>query len=184
MLRFFVSLWVMAALAGGVLAAESEAPATSAPPKKKATVLVIPIREQIAAHVLYILRRGLKQDVDAVVLDMNTPGGSLGTTFEILEALENFHGETITYVNKDAISAGAFISAVTKEIYFAPNGVIGAAAPVSSDGQDVDKTMKQKIVSYLKAKLRAITEGKGMYRGQVISAMVDENYELKIGDKV
>jgi membrane-bound serine protease (ClpP class) len=43
--------------------------------------------------------------------------------------------------------------------------------------------MKQKVVSYLKARVRAISEGKG-YRGEVISAMIDADYELKIGDKV
>ena len=43
--------------------------------------------------------------------------------------------------------------------------------------------MKLKIVSYLKARVRAISEGKG-FRGQVISAMIDKDYELKIGDTV
>ena len=43
--------------------------------------------------------------------------------------------------------------------------------------------MKQKINSFLRAKIRATTEGKG-YRGQVIEAMIDKDYELKIGDKV
>ena len=39
-------------------------------------------------------------------------------------------------------------------------------------GKDVDVTMKQKIVSYLKARVRALSEGKG-HRGVVISAMID-----------
>jgi membrane-bound serine protease (ClpP class) len=89
----------------------------------------------------------------------------------------------MTYVNKEAMSAGAFISATTGEIWFAPNAVIGAAAPVTSEGKDIDVTMKQKVVSYLKARVRAISEGKG-YRGEVISAMIDADYELKIGDKI
>lgn len=153
----------------------------------KKQVVVIPVRDQIATPILYILRRGLKEAIsnnaDAVVLDMKTPGGALDTTFEIMEALAKFQGETVTYINTEAISAGAFISASTKEIWFAPNGVIGAAAPVLSGGQDVEATMKQKIVSYLKARVRAMSEGKG-YRGQVISAMIDADYEFKIGDKV
>ena len=156
-------------------------------PTKKALVYVIPVREEINKPTLYILRRGLKEAIekkaDAVVLDMNTPGGALDVTFEIMEALDKFPGQTVTFVNKEAMSAGAFISAATNEIYFAPNGVIGAAAPVLSSGGDVDKTMKQKIVSYLRARMRASSEGKG-YRGQVISAMIDEDYELKIGEKI
>jgi membrane-bound serine protease (ClpP class) len=43
--------------------------------------------------------------------------------------------------------------------------------------------MKLKVVSYLKARMRATSEGK-VYRGEVISAMIDSAKELKIGDKV
>jgi len=145
------------------------------------------VREEVDSPLLFIIRRGLKEAIEqnagVVVLDMKTPGGSLGTTFEIMEALAKFPGTTITFVNDEALSAGAFISATTEEIWFAPNGVIGAAAPVLGDGKDVEVTMKQKIVSYLKARVRATSEGKG-YRGQVISAMIDSDYELKIGEKV
>lgn len=173
--------------AAGIRAAEPVAPPATTAPAHKMVVYVIPVRDEINKPTLYILRRGLKeaigQKADAVVLDMNTPGGALDVTFDIMEALDKFPGLTLTYVNKEAMSAGAFISAATAEIYFAPNGVIGAAAPVLSTGGDVDKTMKQKIVSYLRARMRASSEGRG-YRGQVISAMIDEDYELKIGEKV
>jgi membrane-bound serine protease (ClpP class) len=156
-------------------------------PARIVTVYVVPVRDQIAQPVLYILRRGLKEAIerkaDVVVLDMETPGGALDVTFEIMEALGKFSGQTITFVDKEAVSAGAFISATTQEIWFAPEGVIGAAAPVMATGQEIDETMKLKIVSYLKARVRAISEGKG-YRGQVISAMIDKDYELKIGDAV
>jgi membrane-bound serine protease (ClpP class) len=133
---------------------------------RPARVVVIPVRDQIAEPILYVIRRGLKsaieQDADLVVLDMKTPGGSLGTTFEILEAIGKFEGATATFVNDEAISAGAFISAMTDDIYFA---------------------MRMKIVSYLKARIRAISEGH-TFRGQVISAMIDSDYELKIGEEV
>jgi membrane-bound serine protease (ClpP class) len=168
-------------------AAKVVATAQPAPPARMVTAYVVPVRDQIARPVLYILRRGLKEAIerkaDVVVLDMETPGGALDVTFEIMEALGKFHGQTITFVNKEAVSAGAFISATTQEIWFAPDGVIGAAAPVMATGGEIDETMKLKIVSYLKARVRAISEGRG-YRGQVISAMIDKDYELKIGDTV
>jgi membrane-bound serine protease (ClpP class) len=155
--------------------------------KKATSVVVIPVREQIARPVLYILRRGLKeaieQKADAVVLDIKTPGGALDVTFAMMEALEKFPGEKIAFVNDQALSAGAFISATADEIWFTPRGKIGAAAPVNATGQDIDKSMRLKIVSYLKAEVRSLSEGKG-YRGQVISAMIDEDYELKIGEKI
>ena len=164
--------------------AQAEKPAFKATPAK---VVVIPIREQIANPELYILRRGLKeaieQKVDTIVLDMETPGGDLETTYEMLKALEKFPGKTVTYINREAISAGALISAGTNEIYFAPGGVIGAAAPVLATGAEIDATMRAKIVSYLKARMRSISEGKG-YRGEVISAMIDMDFEFKIGDQL
>jgi len=114
---------------------------------------------------------------------METPGGALDVTFEMLKALEKFPGKTVTYINREAISAGALIAAGTDEIYFAPGGLIGAAAPVSATGKEIDPMMREKIVSYLKARVRSISEGKG-YRGDVISAMIDLDSEFKIGEQI
>jgi membrane-bound serine protease (ClpP class) len=125
----------------------------------------------------------IEQGADTVILDMETPGGRLDVTFDMLKAIEKFPGKVITYVNSEAISAGALISAGTDEIHFSPSGIIGAAAPVSGGGEDIDETMKAKIVSYLKARVRSISDGKG-YRGEVLSAMIDEDFVLKIGEEI
>ena len=176
------------------LGGESPAPAAAKAPvesslagtaEKPVRVLVIPVREQIADPVFYILRRGLKSagKNDLVVLDMKTPGGALGTALEMMEALDKFEGRTATYVNDEAISAGAFISAVTDDIYFAPKGIIGAAAAVSAQGADIPETMRLKVNSFLEAKVGAYTEGK-RYRAEVLTAMFDKDFEFKIGDRV
>ncbi|HVW21114.1 MAG TPA: NfeD family protein [Opitutaceae bacterium] len=168
-------LGALAGMAGGL-------PAAAAP----GTVVVIPVRDEISQPEVYIIRAGLKQaqaeHAEAVVLDLKTPGGDLASAQDIMEALSHYRGRTIAYVDNEAMSAGAFISAATDEIWFTPDGIIGAAAPVTATGQDVDATMKQKLVSYLKARMRAVSEGKG-YRGEVISAMIDSDYELKIDGK-
>ncbi|RYD19044.1 MAG: hypothetical protein EOP88_20415 [Verrucomicrobiaceae bacterium] len=180
---------LVAAVIGLLPVSRAHAEETSAPvaENKPAKVVVIPIREQIAKPELFILRRGLKeaieQKVDTIVLDMNTPGGGIDVAFEMLQALEKFPGKTVTYVNRDATSAGALIAAGTDEIHFAPAATIGSAAPVNSDGTNIESTMQKKVVSYLRARVRSISEGKG-YRGDVISAMIDQDYELKIGDHV
>jgi membrane-bound serine protease (ClpP class) len=189
----FLGLWLACtAVAAEAPAAGADAP-VSAPPASVSNasrnwkVHVIPVREAIGSAVVYLVRRGIKEAIeekaDAIVLDMKTPGGALDSTFEIMEAIAKFPGVTITYINSEAMSAGAFISATTHEIWFAPEGIIGAAAPVSAGGQDVEATMKLKVVSYLKARVRAMSEGKG-YRGEVISAMIDADHELKIDDTV
>jgi membrane-bound serine protease (ClpP class) len=160
-------------------------PALSAAPIK---FYVIPVRDEIAEPTLFMIRRGLKEAESAgaqfVVLDMDTPGGSLGVTLEIIEILqEKFKGRSVTFVNDEAISAGAIISSATDQIYFSPRGIIGAAAPVQSGGEEIDETMKQKILSYMRAKIEATTEGH-KYRSEVLIAMMDANYELKIDDTV
>ena len=126
------------------------------------TAFVIPVRDQIGSPILDILRRGMKQaiatDVDLVILDMDTPGGELGVTLEImqeiLDSVESWDGKILTYVNKEAISAGAYIAIATQEIAFAPFSQIGAAEAVSGGGREIDPSMKRKINSYLKAKIR------------------------------
>ena len=146
-------------------------------------VRVIPMRDQIGSPILDILRRGLKdairEDASVVVLDMDTPGGELGVTLEIMEALDRFEGETLTYINDEAISAGAYISIATDEIAFAPRGVIGAAEAVSGGGGDIDESMKRKINSYLKAKIRSHASDRP-YRAMVMAAMMDANETLTI----
>ena len=99
----------------------------------------IPIKDQIGSSILDILRRGMKEainsDADIVILDMDTPGGELGVTLEImqeiLDSVESWKGTILTYVNKEAISAGAYIAIATQEIAFAPFSQIGAAEAVS-----------------------------------------------------
>ncbi|HVU16060.1 MAG TPA: NfeD family protein [Candidatus Didemnitutus sp.] len=153
----------------------------------KAVVYVIRIDGEIGQPTLYILRRGLKEaaehHADAVVLDMDTLGGAADAALDMMEALDRFPGLTITFVDREAMSAGSFIAAATREIWFEPRGVIGAAAAVTSEGQDIPETMRLKMTSFLRAKVRSVSEGKG-FRAQVIESMIDKDYELKIGDKV
>jgi membrane-bound serine protease (ClpP class) len=150
-------------------------------------VYVIPIEGPISQPNLFILRRALKEaianDVEMVILDMDTPGGRVDICLEMMEMLDRFEGLTATYVNVDAISAGSFIAAATKEIYFAPRGTIGASAVIQGTGEDVPETARLKIESYLRAKIRVISK-EDVLRGQVIRAMLDKDYELKVGEVV
>lgn len=168
-------------------------PAVAAPAEvtpangRRVVAFVIPVEEQIGKPTLYILRRGLKeaieQKADLVVLDMDTPGGDAGTTIEIMEALDRFAGKTVTFVNDEAGSAGAIIASVTDDIYFAPTGVMGAAELILGTGQDAPEALKRKMESYIRAKSRALSSGEER-RAEVLKAMMNAEFELKVGDKV
>lgn len=166
----------------------------AAEPKAKAElkVVVLPIREDIMPPLVYVVRRGvklaIKEKADVLVLDMDTNGGDVGVTVEIVGILGQFKGETITYVNRKGFSAGAFIAVATQKIYMAPQSVIGAAAPLkmASDGSGVAKlaeTEEAKITSAIRALVRTSAEKNG-HNIAVIEAMIDRTKELTVDGEV
>jgi membrane-bound serine protease (ClpP class) len=155
------------------------------------TIYIIPVREDIMPALIYVVRRGVKEAMeakaDALILDMETDGGRIDATREIISILENFKGRTVTYVNKSAFSAGAFIAVATQEIYMAPQSVIGAAAPimVGTGGQveGMPDTVERKMTSAVRAMVRTSAE-KNHHNVEVVEAMIDKTHELKIDGEV
>ena len=155
-------------------------------------VYVLPIRDDIMPPLVYLVRRGVKEamqnNADVLVIDMDTDGGRVDTTQEIIEILNQFKGETVTYVNHKAFSAGAYISFATQKIYMAPQSVIGAAAPImiSPGGGGVEAmpdTVEAKMSSAIAALVRANAQKNG-HNVEVADAMVKKTKELKIDGKV
>jgi membrane-bound serine protease (ClpP class) len=185
--RFIAVAVLFGLLAGPGWASDPASEANAVAPATPVKVVVIPVQDAITEPVLYVIRRGLKQaienDVKLVVLDMKTPGGKVNVTLEIMEALDKFEGRTVTFVNDEAISAGAIIASVTDDIYFSPKGVMGAAEVVFGTGQDVGDSMKRKLNSYLKGKIEAFSDGQ-QTRSDVLRAMMDPEFEFKIGETV
>ena len=141
---------------------------------------------------VYLVRRGVKEamqaNADVLIVDMDTDGGRVDVTEEIIEILNQFKGETVTFVNRKAFSAGAFISFATQKIYMAPQSVIGAAAPVmlSPGGGGIESmpdTVEAKMSSAISALVRANAQKNG-HNVEVADAMVKKTKELKIDGKV
>lgn len=150
-------------------------------------VFVVPIEGPITQPQFFLLRRALKEaieeQVDVVILNMDTPGGELGTTLEMMEALSKFSGTTVTFVNDEAISAGSYIAISTDYIFFAPGGIMGAAEAVMGTGEDIAAGMQRKINSYLRAKVRTLSD-QHRYRADVQRAMMDPDFEFIIDGEV
>jgi membrane-bound serine protease (ClpP class) len=167
------------------------APAADTAPEGGKVVYIIPIRDQIATPVVYVVRRGVKQAMeakaDALILDMETNGGALTATTEIVEALEKFKGLTVTYVNRNAFSAGAFIAVATQKIYMAPQSVIGAAAPImvgpTGGVEGMPDTVERKMTSGVSALVRTSAEKNG-HNIEVIEGMINKNKEVEIDGEV
>ena len=161
-------------------------------PKAAAKVFIVPIRADIMPPLVYIVRRGVKEameaNADAIIFDMNTDGGRVDVTEEIIGIISKFKGATITYVNDRAFSAGAFISVATQKIYMAPQSVIGAAAPImmSPGGSGPEKmpdTVEVKMTSAIRALVRVQAEKNG-HNIEVIEAMIDKTKALEIDGEV
>lgn len=165
--------------------------AVPAPEVSAKKVYVLPIREDIMPPLVYVVRRGVKEAMEAkadvLVLDMETNGGRVDVTEEIIGIIAKFPGRTVTFVNKKAFSAGAFISFATQKIYMAPQSVIGAAAPIMASptggAQEIGGTMEVKATSAISALVRANAEKNG-HNPAVADAMVKKTTELKLDDKV
>ncbi len=166
---------------------------TEAPVSAAKKVYVVPVRADIDASIIYVIRRGVKaaleNDADALILHMDTYGGQVKITQDITDILRKFEpqAETYTYIDTKAISAGAFISSATRHIYMAPGSVIGAATPVmmapGGGAQEMGESYEEKIQSALKALVRANAELHG-HNPVVFDAMIDRDQGLKIDDEV
>lgn len=149
------------------------------------TVCVITVREDITRNTLFLVRRGLNEAADqratAVVVDMDTNGGSLAATEDILKLLSRATTPTYTYVNTKAFSAGAIIASATDKIYMAPGSVIGAATPImvvpGQGVQELPAAEREKMNSATRALVRATAQAKG-HNGDVFEAMVDKDKGL------
>jgi membrane-bound serine protease (ClpP class) len=154
---------------------------------RKGSVVVIPLAGEVTQAQFYFLRRILKKaeaaDASALIIDMDTYGGNLKAAVDMLGALMKSTIPTLTYVNTNAGSAGALIALSTKRVYMAPVSAIGAAAPISGGGEDLQETINAKVVSYFSGYFRSAAERNG-YNPELAEAFINKEKEVKIGDKV
>lgn len=154
-------------------------------------VYQIPIEDAIEPALLYVIRRGVteaeKQQADAIIISMNTPGGRVDVTRDILQIIRDTDIPFYTFVERDAYSAGAIIALATPKIYMAPGSVIGAATPIimSPTGgvQDTNEDVGEKMKSGVAAMVRAAAE-QGGHDPELAEAMVRREAEYKIGTNI
>jgi membrane-bound serine protease (ClpP class) len=100
----------------------------------------------------------------AVIVRLNTPGGSLDATQKIVSALLEAPIPTIVWVAPSgarAASAGTFITLAAHVAVMAPGTNIGAASPVGGQGEDIPGTLGDKVRNDAIANIRSIAEVRG-----------------------
>src|SRR6185503_9399781 len=112
----------------------------------------------------------------AVVIKLNTPGGALTSTNDIVGTLLEAKIPIIVWVAPAggfAASAGTFITYAANIALMAPGTSIGAASPISSEGTDIGGTLGQKVLNDAIAKITAIAQERGRNVDWAVSAVRD-----------
>jgi membrane-bound serine protease (ClpP class) len=100
----------------------------------------------------------------ALLIEVNTPGGLLDSTRDIIEKILASPVPVIIYVTPSgsrAASAGFFILESADVAAMAPGTNTGAAHPVSLGGGKMDDTMKEKIENDSAALMRSVVGKRG-----------------------
>ena len=117
-----------------------------------------------ADHVARGLDEAHESGVSLVLVKLDTPGGFLDSTRDIVEVLIASEIPVVVWVSPAgarAASAGTFIAAAANFAVMAPGTSIGAATPVSSDGGDLPEVLSRKISEDTRAFIRSVAQARG-----------------------
>jgi len=137
-------------------------------------VVLIELDGAISRVTARFVERGMavarEHNAELVVLTLDTPGGLLDATRDIVEEFLLSDIPIVVYVAPEgaqAASAGTFIGAAAHILALAPATNIGAASVVTIDGEDLPETLSLKATEDAAAFMRSIAEA----RGRNISAL-------------
>ena len=117
-----------------------------------------------AEYVIHGIKSANDSHADAILLELNTPGGLESSMRDIVSAILNSSAPVITFVapsGASAASAGFFILEAGDLAIMAPGTNSGAAHPVVLGGADVGKTMEAKIENDAAAYMRSVVVKRG-----------------------
>jgi membrane-bound serine protease (ClpP class) len=131
-------------------------------------VVVLPtdgvVDQVMAGYLREGLTRAAADGAEAVIIELDTPGGSLEATREIVQAQLTADVPVIVWVGpagNRAASAGTFLTLASHVAAMAPATNIGAATPISGDGSDIPDDLGEKVMADTVATITAIAEERG-----------------------
>ena len=123
---------------------------------------ITPAMEQYLARGIRIAER---QGAEALIFQLNTPGGSVTTMNQMEQDILASTVPVIVYVAPNgamAASAGTIITLSGHAAAMAPETMIGAASPVGSQGENLPTTEELKQKNAIAATARSLTERRGV----------------------
>jgi membrane-bound serine protease (ClpP class) len=136
----------------------------------------------MATYIREGIDRAAAEGVRAVVIELDTPGGSLEATREIVQAELSAPLPVMVWVGPAgarAASAGTFLTLAGHVASMAPATNIGAATPISGDGQDIPDDLGKKVMNDTITTITAIAEERDRPVEWAISTVVEaESYTV------
>ena len=165
--RAFRAAWIFAIVAGGLLPLISAAQ-LDADSHASNEVFVVDLNGAITLVTERFISRALdktgEDGAELVIIRIDTPGGTLDATRDIVTKLLASNVPIVSYVAPDgarAASAGTFVTAAAGLAAMAPTTNIGAAAVITGDGEDLPETLGKKITEDTAALIRSLAELRG-----------------------
>lgn len=144
------------------------------------SVSIISVEGTIGPTVTQYIQRGLKRSENnndqVLIIELDTPGGLLTSTQDIVQDLLGSSHPTVVYVSPEganAGSAGTFITLAAHIAAMAPATNIGAASPISMGGGEMDTVAQKKIFNYSESYIESIAERRGRNAEWAKTAVTD-----------
>ena len=147
---------------------------------QSSSVTIISVSGTIGPTTTQYIQRGLKASRDngdeLFIIELDTPGGLLSSTQEIVQELLGSSHPIAVYVTPEganAGSAGTFITLAAHIAAMAPATNIGAASPVSMGGGEMDSVAQKKIFNFSESYIESIADRRGRNTEWAKSAVRD-----------
>jgi len=131
-------------------------------------VLIMRIADAISPGTADFIKYGIKtaeeQGAACLIIELDTPGGLAESMRMIVQNILASSVPVVVYVAPSgarAASAGVMITMAADVAAMAPGTNIGAAHPVGVGGQDIDKTMSEKVINDMVAQAKSVAEKRG-----------------------
>ncbi|MGH3037850.1 MAG: NfeD family protein [Gaiellaceae bacterium] len=155
--------WVFAFLAAA-LALTGGAAAQDPTPRVLAVEFENDINPVTADYLIDAIERGEEDGYDAVVVQLDTPGGLDSAMRDIIKKELEAEVPVVVYVSPPgsrAASAGAFITLAGDVAAMAPATNIGSSTPVAVGGGEIPEDLRRKVINDAAAYARELAETHG-----------------------
>lgn len=139
----------------------------------KITGIITPVVEEFANR---ILERAEREGAQGVIFLLDTPGGLMESMRNIVQRILQSSVPVTVYVYPQgarAASAGSFLVLAAHHAFMSPNTTIGAAHPVTIEGQ----TVNEKVVNDIASLARSLAASRNR-NPEVAEKMVRESLSL------